>query len=338
MLAARLHGLGDLRVDELPPPSPAPGEALVRVRAVGLCRSDLHLYQTGQIGSLTSAEPFIPGHEAGGVVEVGAGSLAAGTRVAIDPTRPCGACDLCRSGRYHLCRHLRFLSLPPTPGALAQLLACPLQWLVPVPEGLPDHLVPLAEPLAVALHALGLGGPVPETAIVLGAGAIGLLLVQLLRQAGAARVLVAEPIPERRELVLSLGATAALDSRPPDLPERLWRETGAQGAPLVLEAAGAPDSVSVAVQVAASGGRIVVVGIPEVDQVAFPASLARRRELSLVFSRRYAHRFPEAVKLLADGRVTAAPLVTHCFPLAQAAEAFRLAAARQAGVRTVILL
>jgi len=336
MRAARLHGLGAIQVDDIPPPRPGPGEALVRVRAVGICRSDLHLYQTGEIGSVTSPEPFVPGHEAGGVVEAG-GELAPGTRVAIDPTRPCGACDLCRAGRCHLCRRLRFLSMPPTPGALQEYLACPPQCLVPVPEGVPDHLVPLAEPLAVALHALDLAGNLPPTVIILGAGAIGLLLVQLTAQAGA-RVLATEPLAERRELALSLGAAEAFDPGQPDLVPRLWAATGDLGAPLVLEAAGDEATVAQAVACAGPGGRVVVVGIPEQDRVEFPASLARRRELCLVFSRRYHCQFVQGVRMMAEGNLQLAPLVTERFPLDRVAEAFAAAAARQAGIRTVVEL
>jgi len=336
MRAARLHGVGDLRVEEVPEPQPGAGEVLVRVRAVGICRSDLHLYETGAIGSIHQGRPLVPGHEAGGVTLEDAPGLPAGTRVAIEPTRPCRKCPACARGDYHVCPTLRFLSLPPTDGAMQEVVACPPEWLLPVPDSLPDHLMPLVEPLAVALHAVRLAGEPAGMVVILGAGAIGLLLVQLAVRT-AAQVIVSEPLPERRALAHALGAAAVLDPTEPDFGPRLWEAVGHWGAPVVFEAAGRVETIAQAVQAAAPGGRVVVVGIPEeADRVEFPASVARRREIALLFSRRYRHCFAQAIDLLATGRVQGAPLVTHRFPLERAAEAFASASARRAGIRTVI--
>ena len=219
MLAARLHGPADVRVEEVPAPGlPAAGEVLLRVKAVGVCGSDLHVYRHAEIGGARLEGPLILGHEFAGVVEeVGEGCLDGefrplepGARVAVDPAQPCGQCELCERGHPNLCLNLRFCGLWPDQGALCQWMHMPAHTCFPLPDGLNDDAGVLLEPLGVAIHTVDLAKiRVGHRVAILGAGPIGLCILQLVRLAGADAVFVADRFPWRVELARRLGATAA---------------------------------------------------------------------------------------------------------------------------------
>jgi L-iditol 2-dehydrogenase len=206
--ALRLHGPGELRLDDEPDPTPAPGEVLVRVSAVGLCGSDRHWLLEGGIGDAQLERPLVLGHEFAGVVASGARE---GERVAVDPAVPCGTCDLCAAGLEHLCPAVRFAGHGSTDGALRTLIPWPEQLVHRVPETLTDVEAALAEPLGVALHALDLGHVRPGAAAgVFGCGPLGLLLVQLLRMIGASPIVATDLLAHRVAAAEELGATHAV--------------------------------------------------------------------------------------------------------------------------------
>ncbi|HYN95326.1 MAG TPA: alcohol dehydrogenase catalytic domain-containing protein, partial [Pilimelia sp.] len=208
MTAARLHGVGDLRLAREPMPVPADDETLVRVTAVGLCGSDLHWYADGGIGDARLDRPLVIGHEMAGVIAAGP---RRGERVAIDPAVPCGRCESCRSGWGNLCPQVRFAGHGAVDGGLRDYLAWPTDLLFGLPDALSDADGAMLEPLGVALHSLDLGHlRLGATVAVVGCGPIGLLLVQLARLAGAARVVAVDPLAHRREAATRLGADAAL--------------------------------------------------------------------------------------------------------------------------------
>jgi len=195
--ALRLHGAGDLRLADEPAPVPGPGEALVRVTAVGICGSDLHWYDESTIGEAVLTRPLVLGHEAAGVIVDGP---RAGERVALDPQVPCGACETCAAGRGHLCPQVRFLGHSTTDGALRELMAWPAANLVPLPDTIGDVAGALLEPLGVGIHALRLAGVQPgDTVGIFGCGPIGLLLIQLARVAGATTIVATDRLPHRVE-------------------------------------------------------------------------------------------------------------------------------------------
>jgi L-iditol 2-dehydrogenase len=301
--ALRLHGTGDLRLHDEPEPEPAEGELLLRVTAVGLCGSDRHWFAEGAIGDATLSRPLVLGHEFVATIEAGP---RAGERVAVDPAIPCGSCELCRRGDGHLCTAVRFAGHGTTDGALRTLLAWPHELVHRLPDELADPEATLLEPLGVALHALDLGHAGPGvSAAVFGCGPIGLLLIQALQASGASVVLASDPLRHRLEAATGLGARQGI------LAGEVTAGVDVPGVDVAFEAAGDDAAVDAAVDAARPGGRVVLVGIPSDDRTSFSASVARRKGLTLLLSRRMrASDLPRAIRLVESGRVELAPLVS----------------------------
>jgi L-iditol 2-dehydrogenase len=348
MLAARLHGPSDLRVERAPRPGPpGHGEALLRVKVTGICGSDLHSYQDAEIGGLRVSSPLILGHEFSGVViEAGPDALDGcglplkpGTRVAVDPAQPCRHCDLCEQGHPNLCRNLRFCSNHPYDGSLCQWMVIPARCCFPVPKSISDIEAALLEPLGVAIHAVDLAKlRAARSVAILGAGSIGLLILQVARLSGADPVFVTDKFPWRLKVARQLGAIAINCDRE-DPVARIHKETAARGVDVVIEAAWAAESVQQAAEMACLGGRIVLVGIPSAseDRLPMKPSTARRKGLTIKFCRRMKHTYPRAIRLVEGGRVNFRGFITHRFPLSRADEAFALNAAyRGHVVKTII--
>ncbi len=316
MLAARLHGPRDIRIECVPcPGKPGPGEVLIRITATGICGSDLHTYLDGRIGDTVLKAPLILGHEFAGVVEaVGKNvkNLRPGMRVAVDPAQPCHCCDLCERGHPHLCRRLHFCGLYPDDGSLAEFIRVPAKTCFPVPKTIDDASAALLEPLGVALHATTLAKIRDgDRVAVLGAGPIGLLLIQTAKLAGAGEVFVSDPLAWRVKLARRFGARPLVDKTEVDV---------------VLEAAWGAEAIEQSIEIVRPAGRVVLVGIPSEDRCAFKHSTARRKGLTVLFSRRMKHTYPRAIQLVTSGRVDLSSLVTHRFPLRRAAEALALCA------------
>lgn len=324
MRTARLHGVGDLRVAEEVVAVPGPGECLVRVTAVGLCGSDLHWFSEGGIGDAQLTAPLVIGHEFAGVID---GGPRHGERVAVDPAIPCRRCASCAAGHGNLCPQVRFAGHGGLDGALREYVAWPEHLLHPLPDMISDAGGALLEPLGVALHAFDLGHlRLGGTVAVVGCGPIGLLLVQLARLAGATRVVAYDPLPHRLAAAERFGASTDSGSEP---------GSAGDGVDVVFEVAGDDAAVLTGLQVVRPGGRVVLAGIPDDDRTAFPASLARRKGLTIALSRRMHNAYPRAIELVRTGRVDVESLVTHRFPLAETAEAFRVAV-RRTGLKVVV--
>ena len=330
MRAARLYGGGDLRVADEPEPAAEPGQELVRVTAVGICGSDLHWWDEAGIGDAVITRPLVLGHEAAGVIEAGP---QRGTRVAIDPAITCGRCRPCLDGYRNLCLNIRFAGHGDQDGAMRELLAWPSDLLHPLPDSVTDTDGALLEPLGVAIHALDLGHVrLGARVAVVGCGPIGLLLIAVLRAAGASHIAAFEPLPHRREAALRYGADVCL--RPDILPGDL-RELVGEGAEVVFEMAGTSGAVTLSMAAVRPGGRVVLGGIPSDDRIAFEASTARRKGLTIAMVRRMNNVYGRAIALAAAGSFSLAPLVTDRFGLASAGPAFGIAAKRK-GLKVVI--
>jgi len=315
----RLHAVGELLLHDEPDPEPQEGEALVRVRGVGLCGSDRHWFLEGGIGDAVLRQPLVLGHEFAGVV---VGGPRAGERVVLDPAVPCGRCALCRGGEGHLCADLRFAGHGSTDGALRTLVAWPEHLVHALPDAVADEAAPLLEPLGVALHAIDLGGAVAgSTAAVIGCGPLGLLLVQALCAAGVRVEVAADPLPHRAAAARELGAECS--------------DSGVQ-VDVVYEAAGGDEALDAAIAAARPAGRVVVVGIPDGDRTSFHAAAARRKELTLALCRRMrASDLPRAIRLAERGGLELGALVTARYGLAEGPQAFRELVERR-GLKVVV--
>jgi L-iditol 2-dehydrogenase len=329
---ARLHAVGDLRLADEPIPDAEPGATLVRVTAVGICGSDLHWWGDGGVGDAVITSPLVLGHEAAGVVEEGP---LRGTRVAIDPAIPCQTCRPCRDGYRNLCLSVRFAGHGRQDGAMRELLAWPSHLLHRLPDSVPDASGAILEPLGVAIHSLDLGHVrLGATVAVAGCGPIGLLLIQILRASGARRITAFEPLAHRRGEALRLGADTAVDPAAVSAPGDV-RELVGDGVDVAFEMAGTDGGVHLAVAACRAGGRVVLGGIPASDQIAFSASMARRKGLTIALVRRMNEVYPRAISLAGSSRIELEELVTSRFPLGKVDEAFTAAAKRE-GLKVVI--
>ncbi len=334
MWAARLYGPRDLRVERVPlPPEPSPGEALLRVTVTSICGSDLHTYTDGRIGDTFVESPLVLGHEFAGVVlAVGPGTrdgndelLQPGQRVAVDPAMPCGRCEFCEKGHPNLCRRMHFCGLWPDDGSLCEYMIMPGHSCFPVSDRISDIEAALLEPLGISMHAVDLAKlKVGESAAILGAGPIGLMTLEIARLSGVDPIFVTEPLPWRVEMARRYGATQVINPTETDPVRAIMAATNGRGVDVVFEVAWGAETVAQAAEIACLGGRLILVGIPGEDVLTMRHSAARRKGLTIKMSRRMKHVYPRAIRLAEQGRVNLMGMVTHRFPLTQAAEAFAL--------------
>jgi len=327
--AALLHGIGDIRVEHVPRPSPGRGEVLVQVESVGICGSDVHYYTYGKIGSAVVDDPIILGHEpAGTVVELGEGvtAPAVGTRVAVEPGWPCGVCEFCRQGRYNVCPDMKFLGMPPdNPGGYCEYLAVPADFAFPLPEGMTSEHGSMIEPLAVGLHAVELAGIWPgQTAAVLGEGSIGLFTTRFAKLAGALTICATDLFDYRLEVARDFGAGVSVNAAKTDPVSAIMDATDGRGVDVVFETAGAPETPQQAIDVAVHGGMVVMVGICPQQPIQTDVTDARRKELVIKHCRRFCHDFPRAIAIAESGAVDLDRVATHRFGLDDLDDGFEI--------------
>ncbi|MBL9215104.1 MAG: alcohol dehydrogenase catalytic domain-containing protein [Opitutaceae bacterium] len=343
MKALLLTAPSQLAYVDLPDPEPAADEVLLRVRACGICGSDLHGWD-GASGR--RRPPLIMGHEA--VAEIAAVGPAvrgwtAGERVTFDSTVWCGTCARCRAGDINLCLHRRVVGVSPGEyrqhGAFAELLALPARILHRVPGGLTDAQAVFVEPTSIAVHAVRRAAVADDTAaVVVGAGMIGLLVIQALRWAGARQVIAIDLAADRLELALRLGATQALRADAADVPGEVARLTGGQGADVCLEAVGIGPTVNLALATLRAGGRAVLVGNLAPVTADFPLQRVVTRELTITGTCGSAGEYPLCLDLLGRGVIRTEPLVSAVAPLREGAEWFQRLSRPGGGQLKVILV
>jgi len=321
------------------PEGPRAGELLLRMRAVGLCGSDLHWWAEGRIHSTPARYPQILGHEpVGEVVEAGPGvrEFRAGDIVSVEPSLTCGHCEFCIAGRHNLCVHARFQGGPEAPGFFRDYAVIPVHNADRVPAGLSLHQAVLIEPLAVWVHVFELE-PVRlgDSVAVLGAGSIGLLGIAMAKQAGAELVLACDRVPHRLELARRMGADEAVLVRDRDFRELVMDRTRGRGVDLVYDAAGSPETIQLGLRCLRPGGTLVLIGIP--DALDFPVDVhaALARELRIQAVRRSNHKGAQAAALLAARRIPM-DLITHVLPLERAQEGFEILHSYADGVGKLI--
>ena len=331
MQAWVLHGAEDLRLEQIPRPAPGRGEVLVEVRAAGICGSDLHYYAHGRCGNFVPTRPFTLGHEfAGQIVAAGAGvdAMLVGARVAVDPSRPCGRCRLCRQGRYNLCPEMVYFGSasvdPPSDGCFADYVVAPAANCVPLPAGFEFGWGALLEPLSVAMHAVErCGGVSGKSLLITGGGTIGQMILSIAVAFGARQVVVSDPQPSARSSATSQGATATLDPANDDCQAQA-ADLAPDGFEVVVEASGAAAALDLAFACTARGATVVQVGtLP--DGVTIPANRLLTHELQYVGSWRFANVFQRVLELVAANRIDVRRLISRRFSFAQLPEAISAA-------------
>ena len=330
-----------LELREMPMPAePGPGEVLVRVRAVGVCGTDLHWYLDGGIGRLRAAYPQLLGHEpAGEIAGVGPGvsGLDLGQKVAVEPTITCGVCEFCRAGRHNNCVKAIFMSSPGAAGLFREFATVPAANVVPVPAAMSFQQATLIEPLAVMAHVLELVDiRLGDTVAVLGAGPIGLLTATIARIAGAARVFIADKVPHRLAIAREMGADVCVDTRSELFYEAVMDHTRGRGVDVVFDAAAAAETIQMAIQVARPGGKMVLIGIPSTHDMRVDLLTAMSKEISIQTIKRSNRNAHAAVELLSFGRISE-KLITHLLPLERTPAAFEMLASYADGVGKVVI-
>jgi L-iditol 2-dehydrogenase len=337
-----LTGINRIEIIETPKPKTINDtDVLIRMKAVGVCGSDIHYYRTGRIGSQVVQYPFTVGHEGSGVVEaVGAAttSVKPGDRVAIEPSIACGHCDQCLAGRPHTCRNNRFLGCPgQIEGNLAEFIVMPESQCIQLSEHQSIEDGATSEPLAIGLYALkqaNLDGD--ESIGIIGFGPIGMSVFQMAQSHGYSNIYVSEKIPERIHIAEDLGAqwvgnplekdtAAAVSSLEPSLLD------------VVFECCGQQDAMDTAIEILKPGGKLIIIGIPEFDRWSFCAHKARRKEISFINIRRQNNCTRETLEMLASGRVNGSAMITHRFPFSRVAEAFDIVSNYKDGVMKAMI-
>jgi L-iditol 2-dehydrogenase len=345
MQALLLTAPGRLALVELDIPPVGRGQVRIRVAACGICGSDVHGY-TGATGR--RIPPLVMGHEAAGMVEAvgeGVADLAPGTRVVLDSTVFCGACEHCRSGAENLCTRREVLGVScgsyRRHGCFAQYVTVPRRIVYPIPDSLDFVSAALLEPLTIALHALNLGGAGPTTrsAVVVGAGTIGLAVTAALAARGVARIAAIDLDEGRLAEARRLGATETFLAGPEaGAAAARWGSSSpdTDGADLVIEAVGASPAVQTAIAAATRGGTVVLVGNVS-PAIELPLQAVVTRQLRLQGSCAAAGCYPEAIRLVAEGRVNLAGFVSRVAPLAEGPEWFTRLHDREPGLVKVVL-
>ncbi len=341
MKAAFLRKPRDLYVDvNVPTPVCTDDTVLIKVKEIGVCGSDLHYYAEGRIGDHVVTEPHILGHEAAGVVEeVGKNvrGLRRGDRVSIEPGVPCMSCLQCREGRYNLCESVRFSGAPPYPGMFREYLTHDPRFLYVLPENVSFTQGALAEPLAVAHNAVSKAGVRPgDTVLVTGSGPIGFSCIEMALVAGAARIIVAEPVAFRRSVALTLGATVGIDPVGENLLERVREITGGRLCDCALEVSGAASAIIDSIRCIKRGGRTVFVGMGKASTPVPHAEIVKKEAVVLGVYR-YVNDFKPVIDLLAGGRLKAESWVSHRFPLDAIVKAIETAGDPSADTLKVIV-
>ena len=340
MKALLLSQYRHLEVAEVDRPVVDAGEVLIRVAACGICGSDVHGYD-GSSGR--RIPPIVMGHEASGrIAAVGAGvrGLSEGDRVTFDSTVYCGACKHCVRGEVNLCDRRQVLGVScqeyRRAGAFAEYVTVPARIVYPLPDNFAFADAAMLEAVAVAIHAASLAEiPPGNTALVLGAGTIGLLILQALVVAGCSRVFVTDIDSSRLKLALDLGATDGITAEPDPVAQVLDLTAG-QGLDLAVEAVGRNQTVGAAIGSVRKGGTVVLVGNIS-PEVTLPLQKVVTRQIRLQGSCASAGEYPRAIQLMANGAIRVKPLITAIAPLDEGPQWFERLHAREPNLMKVVL-
>ena len=341
MKALLLSEYSKLEVADLPRPEAGTGEVLVQVAACGICGSDVHGYD-GSSGR--RIPPLVMGHEAAGVIAAvgeGVSRFAVGDRITFDSTVYCGECDFCKSGDINLCDNRQVVGVS-TPefrraGAFAEFVTVPERIVYELPEEMSFADAAMLEAVAVAVHAVAVtdlkGG---ETALVIGAGMIGLLTLQAARAAGCSRVLVADVDRTRLKLATEAGADEVILASGADMVRDVHELTSGRGVDVVLEAVGRDETVTAAVDAVRKGGTVTLIG-NITPTVTLPLQKVVSRQIRMQGSCASSGEYPEAIELVSSGKIRVTPLITAVAPLSDGASWFERLHSREPNLMKIVI-
>ena len=341
MDALVIHAPGDLRVEDVATPPVGPDQLRVRVRAGGICGSDLHYFQHGGFGTVRIQEPMVLGHEVAGVIEEAGAAVrdfVLGQRIAICPSRPCGACRYCQLGLQNHCLDMRYygsaMRMPHVQGAFRKEIVVDTSQAYPLAEGVSDAEGAMAEPLAVALHAVNRAGPLLGKAVlVTGCGPIGAMLVVAARRAGATLVVVTDQVAQPLRRAAKVGADETINVA--EHPEALARFTADKGRfDVLFEASGNVRALTGAFDALRPRGIVVQVGLG--GEMTLPINVIVAKEFDLRGSFRFHQEFRTAVDLINARLVDLKPLVSATLSYRDASRAFALAADRSQSMKVLL--
>ena len=337
-----LTGIREMEMREVPDPRISKStDVLVRLSVVGVCGSDVHYYETGRIGSQVVNYPFTVGHEsAGKVVEVGDAvtRVKPGDRIAIDPAMSCGNCDQCNCGRSNTCRHTAFLGCPgQAEGSLSDFILMPESSCFPLKDTTSFDEGSISEPLSIGVYSVKNSIPMTGARIgILGMGPIGMCVLYPALDAGVERVYCTDKVDDRLAIATRLGVNYAGNPDNQDVvADVLDREK--TGLDTVFECCGQQDAIDQAIDLLKPGGKLMLIGIPVVDRIAFTIDKMRRKEICIQNVRRQEGCVQRALDLMEEKRVDVNPLVTHRFPFSDTKAAFDLVAAYRDGVMKAVI-
>ncbi|MBI1243871.1 MAG: alcohol dehydrogenase catalytic domain-containing protein [Alphaproteobacteria bacterium] len=341
MRAVVIHAPKDLRLDTLAERQPGPGEVMVRIGMGGICGSDLHYYNHGGFGTVRIREPMTLGHEVSGTVAAvgeGVANVRPGTRVAVNPSRPCLVCKYCEAGLHNQCLDMRFfgsaMRFPHVQGAFSEHVTVLARQAVPVPERISLAEAAMAEPLSVCLHAANQAGALfGKRVLVTGCGPIGALMVLVARTAGAAEIVATDIASRPLETALKVGATRAID--PVKDPDALKPYAADKGSfDVHFEASGTEVALRTGIELVRPRGTIVQIGVG--GEAKLPMNVLVAKEIALRGTFRFDDEFDLAVRMMGDGIIDVRPVISDTFPVADAHAAFELAGDRNKAMKVQI--
>lgn len=321
-----LAGLREFRIRETSAPPPAPGEVQVQVKYVGICGSDIHYFAEGGVGPARCRYPMVIGHEPTGVIAAtgeGVSGWSPGDPVLCEPAVYCYHCEFCLSGRHNVCSNIRFLSTPAEPGFFRDRVNLPAGNVLAPPRGVGLAEATLFEPVAIILHSMKFAQPqIGETALVYGAGPIGLLTVAVLKLSGVSRIWCVEPVAHRREMARAIGADVVFDPAQTDVPRQILADTANRGVDIAIDCATQGETINHCLHATRSAGRVVITGIPSTLDYRLDIHALRVKELYFYTVRRSNHETQAGVRLLEEHPKLLGGIVTHTRPIESVNETF----------------
>jgi L-iditol 2-dehydrogenase len=342
MKAMMLTGIRQMEMKEVPTPAILNDkDVLIKMKALGVCGSDIHYYVSGKIGSQVVQYPFTVGHEGAGEVEAvgnGVSIVKPGDRIAIEPAMPCWECDQCLEGRHHTCRNLRFLGCPgQAEGSLSEYIVMPETSCFKIPDQMSFDEAAISEPLAIGLYAVKQSIPMKGAKVgILGFGPIGMSVLLPALAMGAKEVFVTDKIDERLQIARENGVVFTANPDSEDVVEKISGKVP-ELLDVVFECCGQQDAIDNAVDLLKPGGKLMVIGIPDFDRWTLPVDKTRRKEICIQNVRRQNEAVQPALDMIASGEISVASMATHRYSFEESKEAFDLVAAYGDGVMKAMI-